>query len=138
MHGLWPPRSNIIVVELEGIMFSVSPDGRPFAIEVLPAVRFSRITSAFEGAAWGMFLISHAHGVPCVLTGAGVEAVYCKEPLHLRGYAWDFRSSNFPDRAKAFLELQKMLSTIDPRYRVVHIKAPKPDHFHISWQGPQD
>jgi len=118
-------------------MLNVSPDGRPFAIEVIPEVRFSRVTSPFAGAAYAMFLVSFAHGVPCVLTGAGVEAVYCNEPLHLKGYAWDFRSSNFPDRAKAFLELQKTLISIDPRYRAVHIKAPHPDHFHIEWGGPQ-
>jgi hypothetical protein len=119
-------------------MLNVSPDGRPFAIEVAPEARFSRITSAFPGAVYAMYLVSHAHGVPCVLTGAGVEGVYKNEPLHLRGYAWDFRSSNFPDRAKAFLELQKMLSIIDPRYRAVHIKAPHPDHFHVEWKGPTD
>jgi len=119
-------------------MVSVSPDGKPYAIEVLPEVRFSRITTPWYGAGFAMYMISFRHGVSCVLTGAGVEAVYCKEPLHVRGYAWDFRSSNFVDRAKAFLELQKMLSTIDPRYRAVHIKAPHPDHFHIEWRGSQD
>lgn len=119
-------------------MVNVSPSGKPFAIEVIPEARFSRITSVFAGAAYAMYLVSLAHGVACVLTGASVEPIYYNEPLHVRGYAWDFRSSNFVDRAKAFLELQKMLSSIDPRYRAVHIKAPHPDHFHIEWKGPQD
>jgi hypothetical protein len=119
-------------------MVSISPGGKLFAIEVAPEVRFSRITSPFYGAAWAMSMVSYNHGVPCVLTGAGVEAVYRKEPFHLSGYAWDFRSTNFVDRAKAFLELQRMLSSIDPRYRAVHIKAPHPDHFHITWNGPRD
>lgn len=119
-------------------MICVSPSGKPFAIEVLPEVRFSRITSPWYGAAYAMMMIAMNHGVPCVLTGAGVEKVYCKEPLHLNGYAWDFRSSVFVDRAKAFLELQKMLSSIDTRYRAVHIRFPHPDHFHIEWKGPTD
>ena len=48
-------------------------------------------------------------GVPGVVTGASKEPVYAKEPLHMKGFAWDFRSYIFPDPIDAGLLLAARL-----------------------------
>ena len=119
------------------MIFHVSPSSKRPMVSVAADTRFSFIRPQFAGACLAMWLVCEPKGIVPVVTGAGVEPVYAHEPLHLSGYAWDFRCSYFGDADKAFQELVEFLHSIDPRYRAVQFKAPKPAHFHIEWNGPQ-
>ena len=115
-------------------MLLVTGSGKRFIVDVLPDVSFVSVNAEMIGAFYGYWKLCSEHGVRGVCTGAAREPVYQKEPLHLKGYAWDFRSYLFDDPQGAALRLSEILREIDPHYRVVYIKPPKPVHFHVEYR----
>ncbi len=103
-------------------------------LAVLDDVRIAEVNAPMIGACYAYARLCEEYSVSGVITGAAKEPVYLKEPLHLKGCAWDFRSYIFPDPLAATARLAAILKEIDPRYRVVYIKPPKPVHFHVEWR----
>lgn len=116
-------------------MLLVTDCVKKLSIIVLDDVRIVEINAPMIGACYAYSRVCAEYGVHGVMTGAGKEPVYQHEPLHLKGFAWDFRSYIFPDPIEASERLSKILKEIDPAYRVVYIKPPKPVHFHVEWRG---
>lgn len=108
---------------------------KKLSLEVMSDVSFVRINAPMIGACYAYHRVCAEVGVIGAITGAAREPVYAKEPLHIKGLAWDFRSYIFTDPTSAFQRLRSILSEIDPSYRVVYIKPPKPVHFHVEWRG---
>lgn len=102
---------------------------------VLEDVRFLEINAPMIGACYAYARLCGEWNAEGVITGAAKEPAYKREPLHLKGFAWDFRSFIFADAAAAVERLAEILKEIDPSYRVVYIKPPKPVHFHVEWRG---
>lgn len=107
-----------------------------FSIEVLSDVSIVEINAPMIGACYAYDRLCAEYGVRGVMTGAARDKVYAKEPLHLKGFAWDFRSYIFNDVPKAFARFVELLKAVSPYYRAVNIKPPKPIHFHVEWRGP--
>lgn len=105
------------------------------SIPVLKEAHIVEVNSPMIAACYAYSMLCAEYGVHGVMTGAGGEEVYKNEPLHLKGYAWDFRSFIFPDPKGAARKFCTMLKDIDPRYRVVYIKLPKPPHFHVEFKA---
>lgn len=105
------------------------------SLHVLEDVSFIEINAPMIGACYAYARLCEESGVSGVITGGAREPVYKKEPLHLKGLAWDFRSYIFADPIAAAARLADILREIDPLYRVVYIKPPKPVHFHVEWRG---
>lgn len=105
------------------------------SLTVLSDVSFVEINAPMIGAMYAYHRVCAEAGVSGVVTGAARDPVYSREPLHRKGLAWDFRSYIFSDPEKAYKRLKEVLSDIDPLYRVVYIRAPKPVHFHVEWRG---
>ena len=62
-----------------------------------PETRIILLNSPLIGACLAYQRVCRELGVTGAMTGAAREKVYAKEPLHLEGFAWDFRSRTFPD-----------------------------------------
>lgn len=107
---------------------------KKYTLDVLSEARLLTI-NAYAVVAFAAYAqVCVEHGVVGTLTGAAREECYRAEQLHLKGYAWDFRSYIFSDPEKAAQRLADLLSIIDPLYRVVNIKPPKPAHFHVEYR----
>lgn len=104
-------------------------------IAMLDDVRLVEVNAAFIGACYGYARLCEECNVSGVITGAGREPVYLREPFHMKGYAWDFRSYIFTDPTSAARRLSEILKEIDAAFRVVYIKPPKPVHFHVEYRG---
>jgi len=102
-----------------------------------PETRILSINPQMIGACCAYWRVCQELGVPAVITGAARERIYSKEPLHMKGLAWDFRCCLFPDPDVAFERFRAYLVETDPNYRVVYIQPPKPMHFHVEWCGQQ-
>lgn len=100
-----------------------------------PETRILAINPPLIGACCAYWRVCQELGVSGAMTGAAREKVYQKEPLHLAGLAWDFRSRLFPDPYLALELLNRYLREIDPHYRAVYIQLLHPKHFHIEWKG---
>lgn len=116
-------------------MVVVTGSGKHFIIDVLADVSFVAINSECIGALYAYWQLCDEYGVRGVVTGAANNPAYLCEPLHRKGLAWDFRSYIFPDQAAAASRLAENLKRLDPAYRVVYIKPPKPVHFHVEYRG---
>lgn len=103
-------------------------------VNVTRETRLVMINPPMIGACCAYWRVCKELGTKGTMTGAAWERVYAKEPLHLHGFAWDFRSYTFPDPYLALELLNRYLREIDPHYRAVYIKPPKPAHFHIEWK----
>ncbi len=116
-------------------MLLVTDCARKLSLHVLDDVSFIEINAAMIGACYAYARLCEEYGVHGVITGGAREPVYKKEPLHLKGFAWDFRSYIFSAPVAAAERLAAILKEIDPLYRVVYIKPPKPVHFHVEYRG---
>lgn len=116
-------------------MLLVTDCAKKLSLTVLEDVSFIAINAEMIGAMYAYNRVCSEYGVHGVVTGAAREPVYIKEPLHMKGKAWDVRSFIFSDPEAAFLRLKAVLADIDPKYRVVYIRAPKPVHFHVEYRG---
>ncbi len=116
-------------------MLLVTDCDSKLSVEVLNDVKFVSINAPAIGAVYAYNRVCSECGVVGVITGAARDPVYSKEPLHQKGFAWDFRSFIFEKPEQAAMRLAKILADIDARYRVVYIKPPKPVHFHVEWRG---
>lgn len=116
-------------------MFLITDCVKRFTLEVLPDVSFVQVNAPMIGACYGYHRVCAELEVTGVITGAARDPVYSKEPLHQHGLAWDFRSYIFRDPEVAFRRLKEVLASIDPLYRAVYIRAPKPVHFHVEYRG---
>ena len=115
-------------------MLLVTDSGKRFVVDVLEDVQFIEVNKEMIGAFYAYWKLCSEQGVRGVCTGAAREPAYLKEPLHLAGFAWDFRSYIFEAPLKAASRLAEILKGIDTRYRVVYIKPPKPVHFHVEFR----
>ena len=115
-------------------MLLVTDSGKPFIIDVLEDVQFIEVNREMIGAFYAYWRLCTEYNVRGVCTGAAREPEYLHEPLHLKGYAWDFRSYIFPDAQRAAARLAEILRYVDAKYRVVYIKPPKPVHFHVEFR----
>ena len=120
-------RGNIMVLDIECVtkMF----------LGTTPETRILSVNGPMIGACCAYWKLCKESGVSGVMTGAAREKVYAREPLHLNGLAWDFRSSIFPDPEMALERLRNLLLETYPHYRVVYIKPPKTPHFHVEARG---
>lgn len=109
---------------------------RKLSIAVLSDTSIVEVNLPMIGACWAYDKVCGEFGVKGVMTGAARDKIYAKEPLHLKGFAWDFRSYIFDDIPAAFARLVVVLKAVSPYYRAVNIKPPKAIHFHVEWNGP--
>ncbi len=116
-------------------MLLVTDCAKKLSLTVLDDVSFIEINAPMIGAMYAYHRLCDEYGVHGVVTGAAREPVYAKEPLHMKGLGWDFRSYIFTDAEAAFKRFVQILKGIDPSYRAVYIRAPKPVHFHVEWRG---
>ena len=108
------------------------------SILTIPETRIILINSPMIGACLAYQRVCQELGASGAMTGAARERVYAKEPLHLQGFAWDFRSRAFPDPYFALTLLGKYLRETSPCYRAVYISPPKPAHFHVEYDERRD
>lgn len=116
-------------------MLLITDCDRRFAIDVLSDVKIVEVNAPMIAACYAYNRLCSEVNAKGVMTGAARDPVYSKEPLHLKGLAWDFRSYIFADPFSACKRLSDILKEIDPAFRVVYIKPPKPVHFHVEWRG---
>ena len=115
-------------------MLLITDCAKRLTLEVLPDVSFVRVNLPMIGACYAYHRLCAEHDVTGVITGASRDPAYSNEPLHQKGFAWDFRSYIFSDPLGAARRLAELLKEIDPLFRVVYIKPPKPVHFHVEWR----
>lgn len=117
-------------------MLLVTDCAKKLSIIVLDDVRIVEINAPMIGACYAYNRVCAENGVHGVMTGAGKESVYQREPLHLKGFAWDFRNYIFDDIPAAFARFVEILKAVSPHYRAVNMKPPRPIHWHVEWNGP--
>lgn len=105
------------------------------SVKVLPCVSIAEINGPMLHACLAYWEVCAGAGVVGTMTGASREKVYYKEPLHMKGFAWDFRSYVFKYPAIAANRMAELLSEISPAYRVIYIHGSKPAHFHVEYRG---
>ena len=118
-------------------MLLITDCAKKLTLEVLSDVSFVKINGPMIGACYAYHRLCTEFKVKGVITGGARDPVYLKEPLHLSGFAWDFRAYIFSDPAAAFKRFVEILKEISPDFRAVYIKPPKPLHFHVEWRGQQ-
>lgn len=102
-------------------------------ILIKSCVRFKSLPEEFIDVWEALREAGKAQNRNVTITGAAYEK-YEKGSYHDKGYAWDVRITNIPDKIAFVCLIYFRLINIDERYRIVYGDANHTDHVHIEYQ----
>lgn len=102
-------------------------------ILIKECVRFKHIPEEFIDVWEALREAGAKQKISPTITGASYEN-YKKGSYHDKGWAWDVRISDIPDKLAFVFFVYDRLIKIDRRYRIVYGNADHIDHIHIEYQ----